>query len=277
MKMLVAAVPLLLSLHHADARPPAPAGETAINDVNAAGDMVGENVDAGGNRRAMLSRQGKMIALGTLGGAESYATAINDAGTVIGAALDEANAWRAFLYEPGRGMRDLGTLGGRGSSATAIGSTGIVAGYADVNERDYHAFVHDGTRMRDLGTLGGRTSYATDVNASGTVVGAAQNAAGHRRAFVWRADTGLTELPTLGGKAGVATAVNDRGVVVGASTTAKGYWHAFMYDGKRMVDLGAQVPWVTPMRRASAATARCWARCVRVSPPSTISSTSMAA
>lgn len=243
MKMLVAALPLLLFLHHAEARPPAPADDTTMNDVNAAGDIVGESVDAEGRRRAILSRHGSVTELGTLGGGESYATAINDAGIVVGAALNARHAWRAFAYEPGKGMRDLGTLGGRSSNAIAIGSTGLVVGYADVDERDYHAFVHDGRTMRDLGTLGGRTSYATDVNASGTVVGAAQNAAGERRAFLYRTDTGLTALPTLGGKAGVATAINDRGVVVGASTTAQGYWHAFLYDGQRMVDLGAQVPW----------------------------------
>jgi probable HAF family extracellular repeat protein len=134
----------------------------------------------------VLSRQGRLTDLRALGGPERDASAINDTGAIIGAALDASNAWRAFRSEPGLGMRDLGTLGGRGSNAIAISGTGFVAGYADVDERDCHAFVHDGRAMRDLGTLGGRTSYATDVNAAGVVVGAAQNAGGQRRAFVYR-------------------------------------------------------------------------------------------
>ncbi|WP_181259208.1 HAF repeat-containing protein [Pseudoduganella armeniaca] len=234
---------LAITCHAAAKPPPHETATTVMADVNAAGDIVGEISDEAGRRRAVLSRQGRVTDLGTLGGPESYASAINDAGVIIGAALDASNAWRAFRYEPGQGMRDLGTLGGRGSNAIAISSTGFVAGYADVDERDYHAFVHDGRTMRDLGTLGGRTSYATDVNAAGVVVGAAQNAAGQRRAFVYRPGAGLAKLPTLGGKAGVATAVNDHGVVVGASTTASGHWHAFLHDGTRMVDLGALVPW----------------------------------
>jgi len=240
-----AAVSLTLLLHSAAM---AQAGfgerkteESIAADVNIAGDVVGEIRDSDGIRRAILARQGKMIELGTLGGSDSYATAVNHAGVVIGGALNANNAWRAFTYDQENGMRDLGTLGGRSSLAIAINRDGHVTGYADVDDRTFHAFVHDGKEMKDLGTFGGKNSYAYAINSSGHVVGAAQNVDGYRRAFLYKPETGMVELPTLGGRINAAMAINDKGVVVGASETVDRKWHAFLYDGTRMIDLGAMI------------------------------------
>ena len=53
--------------------------------------------------------------LGTLGGTDSYARGINDAGQVVGY-FDTAGGDHAFITGPdGMGMRDLGTLGGTAS------------------------------------------------------------------------------------------------------------------------------------------------------------------
>lgn len=170
-----------LALHGAAGAAPegagAPIDEGIISDVNGAGDIVGEMREATGRRRAVMSRQGQVTELGTLGGTDSYATAVNEAGVVIGASLTAANEWHGFVWRPGSGMRDLGTLGGRGSHAVALGRNGHVVGYADTADDAYHAFVHDGARMTGLGTLGGRNSYATAVNAHGHVVGPAPAAA----------------------------------------------------------------------------------------------------
>jgi probable HAF family extracellular repeat protein len=215
--------------------------ESIAADVNIAGDVVGEVRDSDGIRHAILSRQGKLIKLGTLGGSDSYATAVNHAGVVIGGALNGSNAWRAFSYDEENGMRDLGTLGGRSSLAIAINRDGAVAGYADADSRSFHAFIHDGKQMKDLGTLGGRNSYATALNSHGHVVGAAQNANGFRRAFLYTPEQGMKELPALGGRVSAAMAINDKGVVVGASETADRKWHAVLWDGDRVVDLGAMI------------------------------------
>ena len=80
--------------------------------------------------------------LGTLGGTESVAAGINDAGEVVGTAatttprvqihgldcgsgnVEFMTAPRAFLYSGGT-MSDLGSLGGISSEAAAINSTGM--------------------------------------------------------------------------------------------------------------------------------------------------------
>lgn len=238
---LPAAIALALLLHcHAGAAP-LRIEQNVATDVNAAGDVVGETRYSDGSRRAVLSRDGIVSGLGTLGGAESYTTAINEQGTIIGASLTAANEWHAFVYRVGHGMRDLGTLGGRGSHAVAVGRRNHVVGYADTEDGAYQAFLHDGTRMTGLGTLGGRNSYATAVNAHGHVVGAAHDAHGYRRAFLYKPGTGMVELPALGGRASVATAINDHGMVVGAAETADRRWHAFLYDGAQTIDLGARI------------------------------------
>ncbi|QBE62269.1 HAF repeat-containing protein [Pseudoduganella lutea] len=210
-------------------------------DINSAGLVAGEIRNENGQRRAVVYRDGRVTHLGTLGGTDSYTSAINTAGTVTGGALDGSNRWRAFRWQAGAGMRDLGTLGGGSSLGIAINQAGTIAGYADVEDGNFHAFVHDGEKMTDLGTLGGRSSYATGINNRGMVVGAAQLENGYRRAFVWTASNGMRDLGTLGGRVSAATAINDSGMVAGASETADHKWHAFLHDGTKMIDLGAMI------------------------------------
>lgn len=214
---------------------------STMTGVNAAGEWVGEIRDEDGRRRAILMSQGHRIEIGTLGGSDSTANAINNQGTVTGGALTANNAWHAFRYDLARGMQDLGTLGGSSSVGTAINEAGHIVGYADTTDGNYRAFVDNGIAMLDLGTFGGKNSYATAINARGYVVGAAQLPNGYRRAFLYKPGSGMIELPTLGGRISVATAINDAGIVVGASEMPDHSWHAFMYDGKRMVDLGAMI------------------------------------
>src|SRR5690349_10949712 len=79
--------------------------------------------------------------LGTLGGAESTAYGINDAGQVVGGALLADGAEHAFLWTRELRMVDLGTLGGRNSVATGINNRGQVVGRAQLASGDFHAFL----------------------------------------------------------------------------------------------------------------------------------------
>jgi len=80
--------------------------------------------------------------LGTLGGAESYATAVSaDGNVVVGWSLDANGNRRAFRWTSQTGMQDLGTLGGRWSEAKAVSADGsVVVGWSEDANGNQHAF-----------------------------------------------------------------------------------------------------------------------------------------
>src|SRR5262245_24796014 len=85
--------------------------------INQAGHVAGYETSTAGGLHAFLWRNGAMTDLGTLGGAISYAFAVNDSDQVVGTsqtgALD-ANGnpiFHAFLWQNGA-MTDLGALAG---------------------------------------------------------------------------------------------------------------------------------------------------------------------
>jgi len=76
--------------------------------------------------------------LGTFGGDESWAYAINNPGNVVGwAELADGN-YHAFLWD-GTANVDLGTLGGLFSAAYGINDDGVIVGYAQDASGQTHA------------------------------------------------------------------------------------------------------------------------------------------
>jgi probable HAF family extracellular repeat protein len=151
---------------------------------------------------------GAVTRLGTLGGAQSHAAAINERGDIVGTGDTATGDQHAFVWRNGR-MTDLGTLGG---PTTVIGAPSEAAFWFPIGD---HA-----------------------LNEWGDVVGTSTTAAGDEHAFLWR-NGRMTDLGTLGGTASRAIAVNGWGQVVGTSQTASGQWHAFLWQAGRMTDLGA--------------------------------------
>jgi probable HAF family extracellular repeat protein len=146
------------------------------------------------------------IDLGTLGGASSWATALNGNGQVVGTS-----------------------------------DTGAFDQYGDPVD---HAFVWDSTHgMRDLGTYNNDlNSFSSGINASGVVAGASSTAPVQKtdkqgdvyyistdHAVTWGANFSVNRL----GGDGVACGINDAGEVVG---TSKG--NAILWDGGKAINLG---------------------------------------
>jgi probable HAF family extracellular repeat protein len=216
---------------------------TQIGPRFSVGDLNGRGVGVGGwggrsHHHALVWEQGKAepIDLGTFGGNESRAIAINEQSQVIGWSQRSNAAVHAFLWQGGH-MRDLGTLGGRRSEPSALNERGQVAGVADTTSGQSHAFLWANGRMRDLGILGGSWSEAKAINARGEVVGISEDGAGRTHAFLWQ-NGRIRDLGTLGGKESDAVAINDRGQVVGRAETKSGLPHAFLWQAGRMKDLG---------------------------------------
>jgi probable HAF family extracellular repeat protein len=169
--------------------------------------------------------------LGTLGGATSGATAINNAGQVAGGANTAAGVNHAFLWTPGATsgvptnpqMQDLGTLPGfLNSQAWALNNAGQVAGQvSEASGANADAFYWNGTALQDLGTLGGTRTIAWALN--NAVPG------GHPVQVVGESWTG---------------ALNPNGFPID---------HAFLWQNGVMTDLNNQLPansgWVLTVAR----------------------------
>ena len=193
-------------------------------------------------RHAFLWRNGKMIDLGTLGGRESLAFALNERGQVVGWA-DNGRNRRAFLWQRGK-MRDLGTLHGprsRVSQGYAINDRGQIAGDT-ISKVGFggargHGFFWQRGAMTDLGTLGGAWSESADISEAGGIVGNSTLADGRTGAFLWL-NGKMLNLGTLG-RDSFAQALNERVQVIGSSAyDDHGNFHAFLWQEGTLRDLG---------------------------------------
>ena len=222
--------------------------------------------------RAVVWQNGQIIDLGTLGGNESFASAINNQGQIAGFALNtipdrfsivdllfygssNGTRTRAVLWDKDGAMQDLGTLGtGHDALALFVNEHGQVAGWSYTNYipnvttglPTFHPFLWEkGKGMLDLGTLGGTVAQAVNgLNQEGQVVGSTTLAGDvTHHPFLWDGEK-LVDLGTLGGDNGEADWINDAAEVVGIAQytvscpNGGGGAHGFLWRRGVMTDLG---------------------------------------
>jgi probable HAF family extracellular repeat protein len=186
-----------------------------------------------------LWQAGKMLRVGTLGGAFGYPSWLNNRGEIVGQS-DLAGDLTAhpFLWNRERGIKDLGTLGGASGSAFWVNDTGEAVGYADLagsSPQLHHAFLWKHGSMTDLGTVDGDVcSSALSINFQGQVTGASTSCMGFVHGFIWEEGGPMTDLnmlveppdPSLRVMEG--DDINDRGEIAGKAVLANGDVHAVL-------------------------------------------------
>lgn len=189
--------------------------------------------------RGVVWRNGQIINLGTLGGSQSAANAINRYGQIVGAALTTRPD--PFANVAQAACRWLPTIG----PDCAAFDFAFNALFAPAATRT-HAVLWINGAIHDLGTLGGPDSTAAYINDRGQVAGwsytsykAGPSGVPAMHPFVWE-NGRMTDLGSLGGTIGAPSFLNERGQVVGVSNLAGDLiLHPFLWSrAAGMHDLG---------------------------------------
>jgi probable HAF family extracellular repeat protein len=225
---------------------------TSVPDKFSLGSMLGGFFPTNMETHAFLWDDGLLHDIGTLGGPDAMALAVNERGQVAGISFTDYTvrsnlgipAVHAFVWSHGK-MFDVGTLGGDLSTVAFFNNRGQAVGSANLaGDASSHAYLWERSKLRDLGTLGGTSSAAFWISEEGEVVGQA-NLKGDARfhAFSWR-NGHMRDLGTVDGDAcSIATTVNSAHGVVGISADcAFKTVHGFYVKGNGpMVDIESLV------------------------------------
>jgi probable HAF family extracellular repeat protein len=200
--------------------------------------------------------------IGTLGGPDAFPSLINQRGLVAGFSytnsIPDPNTglptYHPFLWEKGKGMKDLGSFGGAATaSVNGLNERGEVVGGLDLpGDQNLHPFLWNGEKLIDLTAPPFAESghgEAAWINEAGEVVGGADipvPCSGSPRlvprAFLWKNGV-MRDLGTLAGTpASAANFINSKTQIVGFSFACDfSASTAFLWEEGSIVDLNTLV------------------------------------
>ncbi len=217
----------------------------APGGIDSVGDVVGgAAVGASDFHATLWPRVGGVIDLGTLGGDDSGAAAINELGAIAGWAGFRPNSSiyvrRACIWHDGN-IFDLGTLGGESSFANAMNDLGKVVGESEFELKSFRnkAFIWQNGKMQVLPAphpdWDGRAAF--DINNLGEIVGYGYSVDGQLTGLLWR-NGEVFDLGSLGGQGSThAYAINESSVIVGNSRTRAEEEHAVKWVNGQIFDI----------------------------------------
>jgi len=125
--------------------------------------------------------------IGTLGGPDASVAIMNDRGQLAGVSYTNSTpnpntglpTFHLFLWEKGKGMKDLGSLGGTTvASVNGLNQRGeVVGGTFLAGDQLFHPFLWDGKKLIDLVAPpfeAQENGEANWINEAGEVVGSAE-------------------------------------------------------------------------------------------------------
>jgi probable HAF family extracellular repeat protein len=208
-------------------------------EINGHGQIIVlANNEANSSLQSFLFTAGHIQALGSLGGALTYALGLNNFGLVVGWSSLSNGAERAFIYD-GQ-MHDLHL--GDNSEATGINDFGQIIGDIASAVGPSSAFLLTRGRMHFLPSLGGFATDARAINNFGHVVGSSwlpDNSTYHAILYI---DGWTKDLGTLSGSStgfSIANSINIEDEIVGISDPHE---TAFLYRRDHMVDINSLLP-----------------------------------
>jgi probable HAF family extracellular repeat protein len=183
-----------------------------------------------------------IIDLGTLGGSESRAWAINNNGQAVGDAQTGSGQFRAFQFtdintnqqlDPGE-MQDIGIVGNAlESRGRDINNNGQVVGFLTTSTGSTRAFLWNSTS--GMQELTGSSNSALSINNNGVAVGFFKVNQFQFHATRWQ-NAQAFPLITPIDKSSWATGINDSGQIVGYTDINGNPIRAFLYESGEMKD-----------------------------------------
>jgi probable HAF family extracellular repeat protein len=211
-------------------------------EINESGNVVGILLPNGStNFRAFFYAGGRLVDMGTLGGAYAVAFGISNTNLATGESEDASGVQAAFLWN-GSSMIELPLPPGAGSaSGFGVSDNGHVTGTVNF-DNGFQAFLWKGAETVLL--EGGLFSDGQAVNNDGVVVGFSDFGVGGFQATMWTASGTRVNLG-VGDPSSEALAINNAGVIAGYSSIENSSFagnHAYVWNRGIATDLGSLLP-----------------------------------